>query len=205
MREISLHILDIAENSVAAGATVITIFVWENEVDNYLAVEIIDNGKGMDAETVASVVDPFVTSRTTRKVGLGIPFLKAAAEACQGNLSIQSEPGRGTKVSVTFTYNHIDRMPLGDLSETFLSLLVCSPTITWSFAYRASFYSASNQQVNETNFYFDNKLLIEELEGISFTEPEVINYLRGEICENLERALAMPTEMLKVEKTNDYH
>lgn len=205
MREISLHILDIAENSVAAGATVITIFVWENEVDNFLSVEITDNGKGMDAETVASVVDPFVTSRTTRKVGLGIPFLKAAAEACEGKLSIQSEPGRGTKVSVTFAYNHIDRMPLGDLPETFLSLLVCSPKITWSFGYRASFYSQCDQQVNKSNFNFDNKRLIEELDGISYTEPEVINYLRCEICASLEKALAMPNEMFKVEKTNDYH
>ena len=205
MREISLHILDIAENSVAAEATVITIFVWESGVDNLLSVEITDNGKGMDAETVARVIDPFVTSRTTRIVGLGIPFFKAAAEACEGELIIQSEPGEGTNVKVTFAYNHIDRMPLGDLAGTFLSLLVSFPKINWTFCYRASFYSESNQEVNESNFNFDNKILIEELVGVSFTEPEVLNYLRCEIYDGLEKALEIPTDMINMEKTYDYH
>ena len=96
-------------------------------------MSVEDNGKGMDAEMVARVTDPFVTSRTTRKVGLGIPLLKAAAEACEGGLTIQSEPGKGTWCEVEFQRSHIDRMPLGDLAATMLTLVVGSPEVHWIF------------------------------------------------------------------------
>ena len=87
----------------------------------------------MDAETVKRVTDPFITSRTTRKVGLGLPFLKAAAEACQGSLSIHSQLGVGTQIEVNFQRSHIDRMPLGDLQTTFLNLLIGYPQVHWIF------------------------------------------------------------------------
>jgi signal transduction histidine kinase len=100
VRELTLHLLDIAENSIAAGAKTIKISVIEDTQKDILRLSVEDDGKGMDAETVQKVVDPFVTSRTTRKVGLGIPLLKEAAEACNGWLKISSEPGKGTKVDV---------------------------------------------------------------------------------------------------------
>ena len=98
MRELSLHLLDIAENSVAAGASNITIRVREDLINDRMILSVQDDGKGMDAETAARIVDPFVTSRTTRKVGLGLPLLKEAAELCNGYLRIDSTLGKGTLV-----------------------------------------------------------------------------------------------------------
>ena len=135
MKELSLHILDIAENSVNAGATKIEISVNENLNKDVLIIKIKDNGKGMSAEKMKNIADPFITSRTTRKVGLGIPFLKAAAEACEGGLEIRSEIGFGTEVEVRFKHSHIDRMPLGDLKSTWLNLLVGYPMVNWVLDY----------------------------------------------------------------------
>ncbi len=127
MRELALHLLDIAENSVAADAGKIQIEVSEDTLADRLKMSVEDDGRGMDEALVARVVDPFVTSRTTRKVGLGIPLLKAAAEACKGGLTIQSALGKGTRIEVEFQRSHIDRMPLGDLGATFLTLVVGYP------------------------------------------------------------------------------
>lgn len=168
MRELTLHLLDIAENSVAAGAKNITIAVEEDTVANRLKMTIEDDGKGMDEEMVARVTDPFVTSRTTRKVGLGIPLLKAAAEACQGYLTIDSQPGKGTRLEVEFQHDHIDRMPLGDLVGTILNLVVAYPHIHWLFGYRA----------NGQKFVFDDAEIKKTLEGISLTEPAILSFLR---------------------------
>lgn len=169
MREISLHILDIAANSISAGATTIKIEIEEDKESDTLLVRITDNGKGMSPEMITMVTDPFVTSRTERKVGLGIPLLKAAAEACNGCLSINSEAGNGTTVEVRFQLNHIDRMPLGDLVDTFLSLEVGTPEVHWIFKVRKD----SNE------FYFDDQDLKKELGDLPLSNPEVIRYLRS--------------------------
>jgi hypothetical protein len=168
VRELSLHLLDIAENSVAANASRVKIVVIEDSKVDLLQMSVEDNGKGMDAEMVARVVDPFVTSRTTRKVGLGIPLLKEAAEACNGFLKITSKIGQGTVVFVQFQLSHIDRMPLGNLADTFLQLLIANPSIHWIFEYR----------VNEKHFEFDDSPIKDELAGISLTEPSILSYLR---------------------------
>jgi hypothetical protein len=180
MREISLHLLDIAENSVSAGASNIEVRVLINDDRDILEAVIVDNGKGMSAETVAQVIDPFFTSRTTRKVGLGIPLLKAAAEACDGGLIVQSSPGIGTKIDVHFRYSHIDRMPLGDLSSTFVSLLVAYPDINWLFEYTST---SSNQGPTSRTFAFDNQSFKEALAGCPYSEPMVLEYIR-ELFEN---------------------
>lgn len=174
MREISLHILDIAENSIAANASCVQINVTEDLKDNVLSAQIIDNGKGMDERTVAMVVDPFVTSRTTRKVGLGIPLLKAAAESTNGYLTIASELGKGTQVNIEFQYDHIDRMPLGDLAGTFLTLLVSFPTIQWKFRYFFRDKSMDSGNI----FLLDTSELSNLLDGCSYTEPEILSFLR---------------------------
>jgi hypothetical protein len=168
MRELSLHLLDIAENSVAAGARTVTITVREDLVADRLFLAILDDGRGMDAATVARVTDPFVTSRTTRKVGLGLPLLKEAAEMCQGFLRISSEVSKGSLVEVEFQHSNIDRMPLGDLAETFLTLLISSPEIHWIFKY----------QVNQEIFFFDDAPIKSELDGVPFTEPSILAFLR---------------------------
>ena len=171
MQEISLHLLDIAENSVAANARNIRITVLEDSKADRLLMAVEDDGKGMDAEMVRKVVDPFVTTRTTRKVGLGIPLLKAAAEACNGYLTIESELGKGTRLEVAFQRSHIDRMPVGDLASTLLNLVVAYPEIHWVFDYR----------VNDQSFIFDDEPIKRELEGIPLCEPDILSYLRNTI------------------------
>ena len=169
MRELSLHLLDIAENSLAAGGRNIAMTVSEDLIRNRLFLSVQDDGKGMDPQTVIQVTDPFVTSRTTRKVGLGLPLLKEAAEACKGFLRIQSTQGAGTLVEVEFQHNHIDRMPLGDIAATWLTLLISSPDTHWTFHYR----------VNEQEFVFDDLPVKQELRGIPLSEPEVLTFLRA--------------------------
>ncbi len=176
MRELALHLLDIAENSIGAKAKNIVIRVEKDTEADRLRMSVLDDGVGMDPEMVARVTDPFTTSRTTRKVGLGIPLLKAAAEACNGWLEIQSTPGKGTSVKAEFQYSHIDRMPLGDLSETYLSLVLGAPQIHWLLTYK----------VDGKEFVFDDEPIKKELDGISLTEPAVINFLREYIEVGIE-------------------
>ena len=169
MRELALHILDIAENSVAAQASQIRITVEENTHADRLKIEIIDNGCGMDPETAQKAVDPFFTSRATRKVGLGIPLLKEAAEACSGGLVLESASGKGTRLEVDFQRSHIDRMPLGDLPTTFLALLVGAPQVHWVFTVRA----------DGSEFTFDNAEMKQALGDVSITEPDVLSWLKA--------------------------
>lgn len=176
MKELALHLLDIAENSVAANARNITLAVIADETHDRLRLIVQDDGKGMDAQTAARIVDPFVTSRTTRKVGLGLPLLKSAAEACNGGLTIQSEIGKGTQVTVEFQLNHIDRMPVGDLASTSLNLLVGYPDIHWIFLFTS----------NKTQFEFDDQPIKHELDGVPLSDPLVLGYLR----KNLEEGFA---------------
>jgi len=171
LKELSLHILDIAENSISASSTQITIAVIEDIVNDRLRICITDNGIGMSAEMVQKIIDPFVTSRTTRKVGLGIPLLKAAAEICEGFLSIESQIGLGTKVTVEFKRSHIDRMPMGDLPETILQLVVSNPKINFIFIY----------SVNELEHVFDDHLIKQELIDLPLTEPSILSYIKQEI------------------------
>ncbi len=168
MRELALHLLDIAENSVSAKADTIRISVEEDHVTDRLRMSVADNGAGMTPEMVERVTDPFVTSRTTRKVGLGIPLLKAAAEGCDGGLTIQSALGQGTCVAVEFQLSHIDRMPLGSLASTILTLVVGSPEVHWIFTYT----------VDGQIFEFDDQPVKETLAGLPLSEPAVLAYLR---------------------------
>jgi hypothetical protein len=176
LRELCLHVLDIAANSVSAGADKISISIDENLVDDLLTIEVIDNGKGMSAETVKSIMDPFTTSRTERNVGLGIPLLKHAAELSNGWLSINSELGQGTHLAVQFQHSHIDRMPLGNVVDTFLTLLLGTPEINWVFSFKK----------NEKEFYFNDLEIKKELDGISLTEPDVIRFIRSFFTEGIQ-------------------
>lgn len=168
MRELTLHVLDIAENSIAAGAKNIKIQIEENRKTDLLKLIVSDDGRGMDEETVKKVIDPFVTSRTTRKVGLGIPLLKEAAEACKGFFELTSTMGKGTDLSVQFQRSHIDRMPLGDVKTTFQNLFFSNPLIHWIFEYR----------IDDNEFVFDDMDIKAELQGMSLTEPEIIRVIR---------------------------
>lgn len=183
MRELALHILDIAENSIEADAGCVEITVVENTLTDRLNITIQDNGKGMDSATVAKVTDPFVTHRTTRKVGLGIPLLKFAAESTNGSLSIKSEVGKGTTLTVDFQRSHIDRMPLGDLASTFMTLVISHSEARWIFHYI----------VDSARFDFDNEPIKAELGDVSICEPEVLAYIKETLYEGVSQArLAIP-------------
>ena len=125
MKDLSLHILDIVQNSIRAKAKLIGIEITELRKDNQLIISITDDGSGMNPEQLQRAIDPFYTSRTTRKVGLGLSLLKQNAEMTGGTFNLESEFGKGTKVTATFGLNHLDRPVMGDLVGTLL-LLICS-------------------------------------------------------------------------------
>ncbi len=175
MTEISLNILDVAENSVKAKASLITIDVSVSFSENLLTVVIGDNGSGMNEEQVKSVVDPFYTTRTTRKVGLGVPFFKSAAELTGGSFSISSKLGEGTTVSASFVLDSVDRMPLGDICATIHTLVTMHEEIDFLFTYK----------VEGEGFSLDTREFREILGDISFKSPEVSSYIRDFLKENI--------------------
>lgn len=131
MEDLSCHILDIAENSLRAGADEISIEI--SDAEGSLNIEISDNGRGMDAEILSQIVDPFFTTKTVRKVGLGISFFKESAEMTGGDLKIESKENMGTKISATFKSDHIDCKPLGDIMATISTLVLANPAVRFRF------------------------------------------------------------------------
>lgn len=172
MRELSLHILDIVENSVKAKASLIEVDITVK--GDYIIITIKDNGTGMDKEFLRKVTDPFTTSRTTRKVGLGIPLLKMAAETSGGSFTIQSQKGVGTTVKADFIKNHIDRMPLGDVAETIITVLNSETDFIWKYS------------VNDKEFIFDTREIKKELDGTPIDSAEILVFLKSYLKENIE-------------------
>lgn len=175
MRELSLNILDIAQNSITAGASLVTVRVQEDTAADRLAIAVEDNGKGMTKEQVSRVMDPFYTTRTTRKVGMGIPLFRMAAEMAGGGLTIESAPGVGTTVAATFSLSHIDRMPLGDVAGTMVTLIRLNPQL--DFLYRHT--------VDGTAFELDTRRLREILGDVPLNEPEVIGWISDYLAQGL--------------------
>jgi len=172
--EISLNVLDIAQNSIRAEATIVEILIEINKQSEQLHFRIADNGKGMSQEQVEHVTDPFYTTRTTRKVGLGIPFLKQAALLTGGSFEIVSELGKGTVTEAVFCLGHIDCMPLGDVCDTIYTLVVFNQQVDFVFTYR----------VGNKEFVLDTRELKEILGNVSFQEPEVSTFIREFLREN---------------------
>ena len=176
MKELSLNILDITENSVKAGATLTEITVDETETQIILTVK--DDGCGMSEEMVKSVIDPFCTTRTTRKVGLGIPLLKMAAEQTGGGIEIESQKGEnhGTTVKAVFYKNHIDFTPLGDVVSTITTLIQGHPDTDFLFTHK----KGGGEVV------LDTRELREVLEGVPLNCYEVIKWTEGYLKEQYE-------------------
>ena len=174
MPEISLNILDVAENSTRAGASLVQITVDVQPEADKLTVIIADDGCGMTPAQIRQVTDPFYTSRTTRKVGLGVPFFKFAAESTGGSFSIESEPGRGTMVTAVFTLNHIDRMPLGDMTATIHALIQGHPATDFLYVYRCG----------NKEFSLDTREMRAILGDVPLTAPEISSYLKDYLTEN---------------------
>lgn len=173
MNTLTFHITDIASNSVRAGATRILLEITIHE--DYTTVRITDNGCGMDAETVSRITNPFYTTRTTRKVGLGIPFLIQNAEQTGGHVSITSEPGKGTAVTACFITSNIDCPPMGDLPGTVAMLISGNPGINVCFSYRKE----------ELLFEISSEDLQSVFEDIPLSHPKVILAIREMIAANL--------------------
>lgn len=176
MKDLALHILDILQNSVTAGATLIELKITEDPTMDVYSVKFTDNGKGMDAATVQKVTDPFFTTRTTRKVGLGLPLLKQNAEQSGGRLTIHSTPGNGTEVEAVFGYSHIDRIPTGDIAGIMALTVSSYPSIEFIYTHNTP----------EDTFIFDTREIKETLEDVPISNPQVIAFMKDMIRENLE-------------------
>jgi signal transduction histidine kinase len=135
MYDLSLHLLDIIENSIAADATRIDILIIEQSKADKLIIEIRDNGRGMDREIQEKVLDPFFTTKSQKKTGLGLSLFAQAAKESGGNLNIQSEVSKGTKITAVFKLGHIDRKPLGDMDETMRVLRATHPEVVFRYRY----------------------------------------------------------------------
>ena len=176
MNELALYILDLVQNSVSAGATRVEIRIVASREDDTLLIEIIDDGRGMSPEFVARVSSPFVTTRTTRKVGLGIPMIRQLCEMCEGSFAIDSEEGLGTKLSLSFRLSHVDLPPMGDLAETILALVIGSPDKP-DFVLE---YSAGGEP-----YVFDTAQIRQVLDGVPLNTPEVLSWMREDLNEGL--------------------
>ena len=176
MPELALHILDLVQNSVSAGATRIVVTVWYDTARDTLLISIEDDGKGMPPELLKRVESPFTTTRTTRKVGLGIPLFKQLAEMCGGKLSIDSTVGKGTKTQAVFTASHMDLPPMGDLKGTLETLIIANPERPeFCLVYR----------VDEEEFIFDTAVIREAVGGLPLNEPEIIAWIGQYIAEGI--------------------
>ncbi len=175
MLELAAHILDIAENSVRAGATRVEITIEENEKTNLLSIEIIDDGIGMTKEEIEKALDPFYTTKKVRRVGLGLPLLSDAAQRAGGHLQVDSVKGEGTDLKVSFQLNHIDRQPLGDIVSTLIILIAGNSNVDFLFRYKN----------NERDFEMDTRDIRKEINDIPINHPEILKYIRSVLQEEL--------------------
>lgn len=176
MQELSLHILDIVQNSVRAKADKIEIVVDEHPAKDRYSIEITDNGTGVDPETLENIADPFFTTRTTRKVGMGISLFKQNAEQTGGSLIVESILGEGTKLTAMFSFKHIDRPSMGDIAGTMTLLIGSYPEIRFIYIHRTPL----------SDFEFDTKQVKEELEKVPINHPDILKALKELIFENLK-------------------
>ena len=168
MEELSLHILDVVENGIAAGARCVDIRVRESQQEDLLSIEITDDGSGMSEATRRAARDPFFTTKTSRRVGLGLPLFEQAAKLAGGELKIASRPGAGTQVTGVFRFSHPDRQPLGDVAGTLLSLVVGNPEI--DFRYR--------HETDQAEISFSSREIKAQLGGKPISSPDGIAAVR---------------------------
>lgn len=177
MRELSLHILDIAQNSIVAGAATLRIAIIEDLMTDKLIIRIKDDGRGMDEDTLEKVIDPFYTTRTTRKVGLGIPMFKASAEGCNGSFYIHSQLGVGTEIEAEFQHSHIDRVPLGNMPDTIVTIVMGSPKMDLIYTHC----------VNCNKFCLNTKDIRKTLgDEIPISNMEVIKWLKDYVAAEIQ-------------------
>ena len=177
MLELSMHILDVVQNSLAAQATLVEIRVREDLQKDRLSIEVKDNGRGIPGALTQRVTDPFFTSRTTREVGLGLPLLKEAAERCCGHLEIQSQEGQGTKVTAHFQLDHFDRAPLGDMGETLAILITGNPGVDFFYEH----------EVDGKSYRLETREMREILKPMGLEDPSVLYFIRQDVQKGLKK------------------
>jgi anti-sigma regulatory factor (Ser/Thr protein kinase) len=168
MEDLSLHILDVAENAVSAGATLIQVMLEVDSDKGVLKLRVSDDGRGMNEEVRKHVTSPFITTRMTRTVGLGLAMLAQAAESTGGSVQVRSSPGRGTEVTALFMIDHVDMVPPGDLVSSILTMMIGNPAITYRFYLRQ----------DERDFEIDGSELRDQLGDVPLEHPEVTSALR---------------------------
>ena len=176
MLELALHLLDIAENSTRAGAKTIMITMQEDDASDRLQMDVADDGAGMDEETLAKALDPFYTTKKVRRVGLGLPMLSQAAERTDGRLLLESKPGEGTRLAVTFGLRHMDRQPLGDVAGVLTTLIAGNPDVRFVYSH----------EHNGRSFHFDTEEIKKELEEVPINHPEILKFIRTHVQEGLQ-------------------
>jgi anti-sigma regulatory factor (Ser/Thr protein kinase) len=173
VRELALHVLDILQNAVEAGATRVSLDIREDASADLLIITVEDNGHGMDAAALARAIDPFYTSRTTRHVGLGLPLWSAAAERAGGRMTIQSRPGVGTTVAASFRLSHPDRQPLGDITGALLAFVLAERPVDLRYVHRTA----------RGEFAFDTAEIRDTLAGMPINHPAVRQWLAEYLAE----------------------
>ena len=176
MLELSMNILDIVENSTRAGATLVRIAITEDREHDLLRIEIADNGEGMEPDVLKKVLDPFYTSKTVRRVGLGLPMLSQAAKLTGGGCTIESKKGKGTTVTADFGYRHIDRQPLGDMATTMTTMIAGTPGVDFVYTH------ASGGE----GYTLDTREVKSELEDVPIDHPAVLQFLKENIRDGLK-------------------
>jgi Histidine kinase-, DNA gyrase B-, and HSP90-like ATPase len=178
LRELSLHILDIAENALDAGATFIGIFLSEKRADDLFRITIEDNGRGIPSENLEKVLDPFFTTRQTRRVGLGLSLFRETSRRCGGTFALISREGSGTRVEATFGLGHIDLPPMGDIAGCISTLLMGQPRLNLVYEH----------EVDGEKFTFDTREIREGLEEVPIDNPRVLMHL-NQMIRDSEAAL----------------
>jgi Histidine kinase-, DNA gyrase B-, and HSP90-like ATPase len=191
LRELALHIMDVVENGLNAGATFIAFFVDEDRLANRLTITIRDNGRGIPEKLVNDALSPFFTTRTTRRVGMGLSLFREASRRCEGSFALKSEEGKGTEVSATFRLDHIDLAPLGDMGSTLSCLIMGNSGVDFLYRHR----------VDDRTFQLDTREVKAELEGVDINEPDVLRYIDALIKESLSELGAGRFEMPGPRKT----
>jgi hypothetical protein len=180
MKDLSLHVMDLLQNSTVVDSKLITLDIKDSIKENIFKFTITDDGRGMSKELLSRVTDPYSTTRTTRKVGLGLPLIKMNSENCGGGFNIESQLGKGTKLCFWFEHNHLDRPPMGDLAGVFVLTLAQNEEIRFIL----------NYQTDIDTFVFDTLEVKEALDGMSLNNMDIIKMLREMIEENLKEIKA---------------
>jgi hypothetical protein len=170
-----MHILDIVQNSITAKACLIQITISDSKINNIYRIEIKDDGYGMEAEIAQKVIDPYFTTRQTRKVGLGIPLFKQNAERTGGTFNLESNKGIGTVISASFEHNHLDRPVLGDIEGTIVLLAAANPEIDFIYKHKTD--------IGE--YEFNTREIKQVLGETPINEPKMSKFMKEMIHENL--------------------